>query len=68
MKDSSDEELELPAVGLAVKLGRNKRRPSAPAASDRAVAPGIDARNSLRTWWEGERAEPELGVFDGRGR
>jgi hypothetical protein len=56
---ASDEELGLPAVGLAVKLGRNKRRGfTAPAASERNVAPAIDARNSLRTWWDGERAEP----------
>jgi hypothetical protein len=61
--------LELPAAGLAVKLGRNKRRASVPRREreDRSIrgrradshAPGGIVYGQTRTG---------LGVFDGRGR
>jgi hypothetical protein len=68
---ASDEELELRAGGLAVKLGREQAASiTAPLRARGTVAPGMDARNSRRTWWDGGRAQPRtgLGVFDGRGR
>jgi hypothetical protein len=54
-----NEGLELPAAGLAVKHGKEQAASIPAAAASEATEPsGIDARNSLRTWWDGVRAEP----------
>jgi hypothetical protein len=59
-----------PPPGWPSSSEGNKRRASRARCEREDLAPGIDARNSLRTWWDGVRAQPGpvLRVFDGGGR